>query len=693
MSSSGAGRTALEGLVALSEKPAGAWFRLADLQLHTPVDRNFRPGCHLDTDAQKRDFAARYVDTALKAGLGVVAITEHNDVSWIDLLRETPAAVDLLIFPAFEVASAEGVHVLCLWGPEEKTSLLNEVLTELGLPSAHRWHADGTPCMSRQPLKELVGFVQEERGGLCILAHVDREDGVLHRLSGEPRTRAWLDSGALAVQCSQNPLLMKEGGFYRRALTNEGDQYLRERPYACIQTSDARSLDEIGSKPTYIKMSSVSIEGLRQAFLDAASRVRFPNEHEPRSYPKILAAQWDGCFLEAETPLNPNLNCLIGGKGTAKSTAVETIRHAFDIPIETDAIRNQAVALLSETFSSSGKISLLVEVHEPGLARYIIERTGQDPPLVRDADSQDIIEGLKPTSLLRPVIFGQKEIYETAMRLQSQLRLLDRYCSGALQPLQARETSLVGDIGAASVDIRRLAGEIESAAARLADLPVLEERKRLFDQAGLASKLAEQNQLERERAVFQAVEEALDEHEELLSELRAGSEGVGAVQLLDETPNADLIGDARKVVSELHASWGRVAKEIEAAIAAGRTRLEEIRKAWAARFEERRAAFDEAVKEVAGEHGEANIRDYLQLDAKIDRLHALRQQTTIRQKALSAARRKRREWVPNCVRFGDRSSWCENVRLGPSRAGLVMRFESSFSTRGIVKRRLRGCAR
>src|SRR5207244_105977 len=116
--------------------------------------------------------------------------------------------------------------------------------------------------------------------------------------------------GALAVQCARNPHGMDES-FTRRVLLNEADQYRRDRPYACIQTSDARTLDEIGTKPTHIKISSESIEGLKQAFLDAGSRVRFPDEHELRAYPKILAAQWDGCFLEAGIRLNPNLNCFI----------------------------------------------------------------------------------------------------------------------------------------------------------------------------------------------------------------------------------------------------------------------------------------------------------------------------------------------------------------------------------------------
>src|SRR5207244_2921015 len=100
-------------------------------------------------------------------------------------------------------------------------------------------------------------------------------------------------------------------------------------------------------------------------------------------------------FLEAGIRLNPNLNCFIGGKGTAKSTIVETIRHAFELPVQSEAVRDQARALLNETFPTSAKLSLLVEVPEPRPTRYIIERTGQDRALVRAADTGEILDGLQ----------------------------------------------------------------------------------------------------------------------------------------------------------------------------------------------------------------------------------------------------------------------------------------------------------
>jgi PHP family Zn ribbon phosphoesterase len=636
----------LDDLREIASRPSGARFRLADLQLHTPVDRNFRPGTHLDTDDQRTAFAVAYIGTVVAKGLGIIALTEHNDVSWIERLRQAAAdaSADVVIFPGFEIASSEGVHVLSIFEPDEDVSRLEEILVEAGLPSDLRWHDDGTPRTSKLPLAELVDFI-DARGGLCILSHVDREDGVLHRLSGEPRIRAWQDSGALAVQCAKNPRSMDDS-FIRRVLLNEEGNYRRSRPYASIQTSDARTLDEIGSKPTFIKMSSDSLEGLRQAFLDPGSRVRFPDELDTKPYPKILAAQWDGSFLDAAEPLNPNLNCVIGGKGTAKSTVVESIRHAFGCEIPSEDVRTQAESLLNETFPSSAKLSLLVEVPQPQPTRYLIEKTGREQPVVREADSGQLIEGLQPLDLFRPIIFGQKEIYETALRIESQLELLDSYCNEELQPDLRAEKEGEDEIGRLSERLRRESSSLAQMDDRLSELPILREKKRLAEQAGLSEKLEEQTQLERERGLLDAAQRVLEQNARTLEQVRTqAAPQAQTLPAVGTTPNADLVGDVARVVGEVDTAWGTATSEVEEAIARARGELATLRRSWQERFDDRRAAFEEAVASVAGEHGEENVRDYLQLDARIDELVALEAERAKKREASAEILRQRREAV------------------------------------------------
>jgi hypothetical protein len=70
---------------------------------------------------------------------------------------------------------------------------------------------------------------------------------------------------------------------------------------------------------------------LRVALVDPTVRVR-ACASVPRSIPRICGVAITGGFLNEETiHFNDNLNCLIGGRGTGKSTAIRAIAYAFGL--------------------------------------------------------------------------------------------------------------------------------------------------------------------------------------------------------------------------------------------------------------------------------------------------------------------------------------------------------------------------
>jgi hypothetical protein len=106
------GKQEVEELEKLAGEHAGARFRLADLQLHTPKDKRFKPGGPVSTPGERQAFAQAYVQAAADSGLEMIGVTEHNDVSWLADLGAAAKNAGLLFFPGFEVASSDGVHVL-----------------------------------------------------------------------------------------------------------------------------------------------------------------------------------------------------------------------------------------------------------------------------------------------------------------------------------------------------------------------------------------------------------------------------------------------------------------------------------------------------------------------------------------------------------------------------------------------------
>ena len=87
---------------------------------------------------------------------------------------------------------------------------------------------------------------------------------------------------------------------------------------------------------------------LRQAFLDPDSRIRLANDPLPEDHVEFVAMTWEGGFLSGSgIHFNENLNVLIGGRGTGKSTVIESLRCVLQLqPATEDASRNHVSYLL-----------------------------------------------------------------------------------------------------------------------------------------------------------------------------------------------------------------------------------------------------------------------------------------------------------------------------------------------------------
>ena len=99
-------------------------------------------------------------------------------------------------------------------------------------------------------------------------------------LSGESRIQAWQSDDLLAIQIPGPVQDLDQS--VRSIVMNKNPEYRRSRAageelaVAVINAKDVVKPDDLNgaSGTCWIKMSEISIEGLRQAFLDPASRIR-----------------------------------------------------------------------------------------------------------------------------------------------------------------------------------------------------------------------------------------------------------------------------------------------------------------------------------------------------------------------------------------------------------------------------------
>lgn len=520
----------------LITEDSGATFLKADLHTHTPTDPHFTFQ-DFNPNEQKEKFAEIYVNKLLEKGLRIIGVTEHNSVEWIEVLEEASKGTDLVIFPGFEISAntgSSGVHLVCLFDPGTDKNTLDDIITQLGLPRGERFFNDGSCKSCEKDLEEVIQLILE-KDGLPIAAHVKGGNGILNDsyLVGEQRVRAWTNKDLLAGEFPNSRSYYKSKDcFEGRLIRNELNIYKRDKPMACIYSSDARSIEAIGEKFTYIKLSDYSIDALKTSFLDYESRIRHPDEIIKKEFSKLVAAKWEGGFLDGfKINFNDNLNCLIGGKGTGKSTIIETLRYAFDQKPKGEDVIKQHNQIINNVFKSGSKIEVLVEHHTPQPKKYLIERTfTSDPKVYKWEDGKkEKLEGIKPNQIISDIEFyGQKEILELSKNDSIQVDLLKRFQnSDNVKELIQTENKICDKLIKNKKHILDFSDSQDKVEALKSEKNALEERLENYKDAGVLQKFEE-------KRTYILEEDKIEEAENIINDISQ------KVKSLEESISLDL---------------------------------------------------------------------------------------------------------------------------------------------------------
>ncbi len=117
---------------------------------------------------------------------------------------------------------------------------------------------------------------------------------------------------------------------------------------------------------------------------------------------------------------------LIGGRGTGKSTVVESLRYVLGLEPLGEEARKAHEGIIRQVLRSGTKISLLVRSCHPNKRRYLIERTIPNPPVVKDETGN--VLNLTPADVVpQAEVYGQHEISELTKSRGKLTRLLDRF--------------------------------------------------------------------------------------------------------------------------------------------------------------------------------------------------------------------------------------------------------------------------
>jgi chromosome segregation protein len=444
--------------------PHGSRWFLADFHLHTKADKEF------SFTGDDNFYFSNYVDALIAARIGVGVITNHNkfDLTEFRALRKTSKKQGIFLLPGVELSvndGANGIHTLVVFSDEwvaQSQDYINQFLNVAFAGKTPDQYENENGRSSMGLIDTLKKLEEYHKDFFIVFAHVEDKSGLWHELEGgrikELGENEFFRRRSLAFQ------KVRTHDVANRKCRMKVKGWLNEQYPAEVEGSDCKTLDQIGKgNPCYIKIGDFTFEAVKYALFDHANRVATGFKKHERSH--IVSATFEGGVLDGKTiRFSPELNTLIGIRGSGKSSILEAVRYALEIPFGEKALdKDYKESLVGHVLGSGGKVTIQAVDRRSQL--YEIRRIYKE--------SADIyVDGvlqpgilIRKTILHKPIYFGQKDLSSTGEGFEKDLveKLIGEKLSGIRS----------------SIDAQRV--KVSEGVTRLKKLSKTEDRKKEFE--------------------------------------------------------------------------------------------------------------------------------------------------------------------------------------------------------------------
>jgi PHP family Zn ribbon phosphoesterase len=244
------------------------WWKF-DFHTHTPASEEYGKGA--DQAALKARTPKEWLLDYMRAGIDCVAITDHNTGAWIDQIKQALADMEtenhadfrpIHLFPGVEISVNGGIHLLAILGCEKSTSDIDSLLGAAGFTGTK----GSSDAVTTKSFIEVVGAIVFA-GGIAIPAHVEEDNGI-YRQTGNTLQQIFDCAQVFAIELV-NATFQKPQPYINKKLS-----------WTEVLGSDAHHPSGNpgqkfpGSRFTWIKMGSPSLEGLQLAIMDGPLSVK-----------------------------------------------------------------------------------------------------------------------------------------------------------------------------------------------------------------------------------------------------------------------------------------------------------------------------------------------------------------------------------------------------------------------------------
>lgn len=652
-------------------KNGAIWVR-ADFHLHTKADKEFA------YTGNENDFCRLYVEQLKSQNINVGVITNHNkfDKNEFVALRKKALKEGIGLFAGVELSvndGANGIHCLLVFDYEKwcinGEDFINQFLTAAFEGIANREN-ENTRCKYNfeTVLQKLNEHANNGRDSFIILAHVEQNSGFFNELDGG-RIQQFVSNDLF----SHFVLGFQKVRTYDKIATWK--TWFGDKLPAFVEGSDCKNIEEIGrphqqngeAKTTYIKIGDFNFEALRYALTDFNYRVKLNSKPEIKnSYIKSIAFE-GGLLDETKIDFSPELNTLIGIRGSGKSSILEILRYTLGIPLSPTAVDPRYKDGLIENVLRSGGKSIITIVNKQK-EEYRIEKIyGQ---------KEDIYKGnvLQPSISINavfdyPVYFGQKDLSNKDADFEADL--IQRLVGTRLKDIQSKIEQKKREVTNIVAEIKKLRNLNDLKKETETVIKNAEHQLKFFKEKGVEDKLKQQTLFDSDVSKLSQSESSVRNYLNELQSLIANHDYFFQQEISGSEANKEFFDEAKNLLKELKAEFEKL-KDIHK----NSVQLREKYKELIGKINIKKDGLKEEFAKIKREIGTDTINpdNFLTLNRQID---------TSRLKLLEIdkSEKRRKEWQDDLLkRLSDLDNlWHEEYQLLEKEVNRINEAESKLS--------------
>lgn len=473
------------------------------------------------------EYNTQILNICKEENIRVVGLADHGSVERAENLRKLLTDNDILVFPGFEISTAEKIHIVCLFSPETDANELNRILGQLGMPEIK----NGTEKSNLSCID--ISKKIAENDGFWYAAHITSDNGILKL--GQLQ-HVWKNELLIAAQIPESEEKIDPN--YKNIIKNKEPQYKRKNAIAYINAKDiCNPMDlKFETATTLIKMSELTFASFKSAFTDPTSRIKLNSSIKTKYKSYISRICVKGGYLDGlELDFSDELNTIIGGRGTGKSTLITFIRYVLGNYSYDKELEKEIEDMIKNNLGTSGEINIYLSSYSLNGQKYkLVKRYNQNTTVFNEDGN---LSELTITDLLPKIeIYGQNELIDAIKSSETITNIVKRLIKIDDKILN-KKRMYYKELQENTQEIKLVNDEIKKLSEDLGALPKNNEKLSKYNEIGFGEKLKPIVELEKEKSYIESLVKKISSYKINIERINVTDDSSDSIQFYTKVKN------------------------------------------------------------------------------------------------------------------------------------------------------------